>query len=78
MKTMAEALQVKQSVEAEMLRKPGVTGIDVGQRTAGAIGDEPLIRIYVANRQEAMRSLNLPTEIQGVPVEVIERRFVLH
>jgi hypothetical protein len=75
---MDEALQVKQAVEGELLQKKGVTGIDVGQRAQGAAGSEPVIRIYVADRAEAMRSQDLPTEIQGVPVEVVERRFTLH
>jgi hypothetical protein len=75
-KTMEEALRVKERIEAEILGRPGVTGIDVGYyHSAGPESREPAIRIYVADRGAAPP---FPEEIDGVPVVVIERRFELH
>jgi hypothetical protein len=73
-KTLEQAMRSKERVEAEILGKPGVTGIDVGARS-GAEGGEPVIRIYVTDKKTAPE---LPAEVDGVPVVVIERRFELH
>lgn len=78
MKSIEEATRIKERLEAELLRRPGVTGIDVGMRAAPDGTQEPVIRIYVAEREEAARHAALPTELEGVPVLVVERRFRLH
>lgn len=79
MKTMDEALQIKAEVEPDLINKPGVTGIDVGYRVVdGKRTEEPAIRVYVANKEAAVKALSLPGEIQGVAVEIIERKFELH
>jgi hypothetical protein len=75
--TIDEAVRVKTAAEAELLKRPGVTGIDVGQRPGGAAG-QPVIRIYVADKSKAEAEANLPRDIQGVPVELVERRFTPH
>ena len=75
-KTLEQARRVKERLEAEILSKPGVTGIDVGYRPGtGPEGGEPVIRIYVADKQAAPE---LPAEVEGIPVIVIERRYELH
>jgi hypothetical protein len=75
-KTLEQARRSKEHVEEEILAKPGVTGIDVGlQPGAGTEGGEPVIRVYVADKTSAPE---LPAEVDGVPVIVIERRFELH
>lgn len=71
MKTMEEAIKAKTAVEGELLKRPGVTGVDVGE-TSGA----PVIRIYVEDKAGADKGL--PQDIEGVPVEIVERRFKLH
>ena len=79
MKTMDEALQVKAGIEADLIKQPGVTGLDVGYHVVdGKRTEEPAIRVYVANKQEALKTLKIPTEVQGVAVEIIERKFELH
>jgi hypothetical protein len=76
MKTLEEAVRAKETIEAEILGKPGVTGIDVGNRPgAGTGSSERVIRIYVADKK---RAPPLPSEVEGIPVIVIERRFELH
>jgi len=78
MPSMEDAIQIKNEMESDWLARPGVTGVDVGQRTReGKRTDEPVIRIYVANAREAER-LKLPTTIRGVKVQIVERRFELH
>lgn len=75
-KTLEQAVRAKERIEAEILSKPGVTGIDVGyDPRSGAESSEPIIRVYVANKQAAPQ---LPTEIDDIAVVVIERRFELH
>lgn len=71
-KTLEEATRAKEQIEAEILGKPGVTGIDSGLRPGG---NEPVIRVYVSDQRKAPP---LPVEVDGVPVIVIERRFELH
>jgi hypothetical protein len=62
-----------------LLALPGVTGVDIGpQVVAGKKTDSLAIRVYVASKQEVPVERQIPAEIEGVPVDVIERRFVLH
>jgi len=76
MNTFEAAVRAKERIESEILGKPGVTGIDVGSHSvAGTESGEPAIRIYVADKQKAP---TLPSEVDGIPVIVIERRFELH
>jgi len=75
-KTLEQVVRVKERIEAEILGKPGVTGIDVGyDPRSGTESSEPVIRVYVANKQSAPE---LPAKIDGITVVVIDRRFELH
>ncbi len=76
--TLEEATRVKESVEQDWLKIPGVTGIDAGYAPADAAQSGPVIRVYVANRQEMLQRSAIPAEVRGVPVVLIERRFQLH
>jgi hypothetical protein len=79
MKTLDEATRIKESVEGEWLKRPGVEGMDVGFAEApGVPKGTPVIRVYVDNRERMLQSSAIPTDVQGVPVIVIERRFRLH
>ena len=79
MKTFPEATKIKQSVEDNLLKIPGVTGIDVGYRVIhGKQTDQPVIRIYVKTIQNMQSEVAHLKEIQGVQVELIERNFELH
>ena len=65
---MEQAVAIKGRFESEVIRKPGVNGVDLG---AGADGG-PVIRVYVRSRATAP---SLPSMVDGVPVQIIERTF---
>jgi len=76
MNTLEQAVRAKESIEADVLGRQGVTGIDAGYRsTEGKASSEPVIRIYVADKH---RIPSLPNEVDGIPVVVVERRFQTH
>ena len=53
--------------------------MDVGYRMIDGQQTEILaIRVYVANIRDVPNEIANLKEIQGVPVDVIERRFELH
>jgi bacillopeptidase F (M6 metalloprotease family) len=71
--------KVRQAVEADLLKLPGVVGVDVGYKIVkGQKTAQLAIRVYVSKKQGVARELAIPKEIQGVPTDVIERRYVLH
>ncbi len=76
MKSLDEARLVKERIEGDILSRPGVTGIDVAY-DAEARGQTPVIRIYVADRVARERA-DLPTEVEGIPVRIVERVFRPH
>jgi phosphomannomutase len=76
--TIEEATRIKESIDTDLMKKPGVTGIDVGLRSARAGGDEPVIRVYVESKASAPADVKSMTSVQGVAVELVERRFSLH
>lgn len=79
MKTLVEVTQIMERARDDILKIPEVTGIDVGNRIVeGDPTAEFVIRIYVANRKEISPEIEQITEIEGVPVEIIERHFKLH
>ena len=77
MKTLDEVIRIQKQVEDDILQVPGVTGIDVVQSSGGQAAEEYVIRIYVEDKAGALERKQLPDSIQGVPVELVERRFGL-
>jgi hypothetical protein len=78
MKSLEEVMRVQAEVQDELLKHPEVTGVDVGRRSIdGKQTEELAIRIYVRDKKLALQTLKLPSELQGVPVEVVERDFKL-
>ncbi len=74
-----EILRIKNEVEDELLARPGVTAVDIGQKYVNGIKtDIVAIRIYVLEKKDMPEAEVLPTAIQGVPTDVIERQFTLH
>ena len=70
---------VLESVRKDWLKKPGVTGVDLGFKwKGGQMTDTLSIRVHVA-RKKLNIELNemelFPTEIQGIPVDVIEASY---
>lgn len=76
-RSRAEA--VKERVEGDLLGRPGVTGVAAGPRI---VGGSPTgtwsIRVYVEHKRDVPPEEALPAEIEGVPVDVVERTFVPH
>jgi hypothetical protein len=74
-----EVRRIKEDVERELLRRPGVTGVDIGPKYAGGKETGTLaIRVYVEVKKNVEGPDAIPKEIQGIPTDVIERKFVLH
>jgi hypothetical protein len=74
-----ELRQVKEEVEAELLARPGVTGVDIGYKEVGGHPtDVVAIRVLVEEKRDSPPDEAIPPEIGGHPTDVIERRFELH
>ncbi len=76
---LEQAEAILDSVRAELLRRPGVTAVDLGFKwKAGQMTDTLSIRIHVA-RKKLNIELNeielFPKELQGIPVDVIEASY---
>lgn len=73
MATMGEAEQVRREREPWLLSQPGVTGLDLRSSDAG-----PLFRVYVRSRSQLPAELQGLEDIDGIPVEFVERTFEAH
>jgi hypothetical protein len=79
MANLEEIGRIKDEAERELLKRPGVTGVDVGPKYVGGKETNTLaIRVYVEKKKEVQGTSAIPKQIQGVPTDVIERKFVLH
>jgi hypothetical protein len=72
----ARIAQVRARHEADLLRFPNVVGVDEGIKTRGGerTGDRCIV-VYVARkipRDQLAAGDVLPTELEGVPVDVVE------
>ncbi|HET9649548.1 MAG TPA: hypothetical protein VFP34_15145 [Microlunatus sp.] len=79
MPTIDELIELKQSVEAEYLGRPGVTGIDVGYKEVGGVRtDEVAIRVHVRQKRTDVPAAQLvPARIDGAVTDVVERSYEL-
>lgn len=69
----------RKEAEEKLLKLDGVTGVDISSEQEGeSKGDMPKIIVYVVDKNKALASQALPKEIKGIPIEVVERSFVLH
>ena len=79
MPTVSEAIAAKESVEADILKRPGVTGVDVGFKYVdGQRTNEIAVRVHVARKRDVPAAQQIPPTIAGVRTDVIQRVFVLH
>jgi hypothetical protein len=82
MKTLGEIRPVKKDAEANLLKKAGVTGVDIGYKYVdGKKTDVLSIRVYVKEKRDAKdvsKKEMIPKTIKGIKTDVIEREFVLH
>ena len=78
-KLVSEIRPVKESEEAALLKRSGVTGVDIGYKyVKGKKTDELAIRVYVEQKKDVPKSEMIPKTINGVKTDVIQRKFVLH
>ncbi len=79
MKSIDEIRRIKREVEGELLKLPGVNGVDVGYKYIGGKKTNVIaIRVLVKEKKEVSEENYVPKEIRGVPTDVIERSFRLH
>lgn len=77
--TLEEIRKIKHQIEDELLRRPGVTGVDIGYKiTAGQKTAQLAIIVYVEKKGDYRPGNEIPKVIQGVPTDVIERTFMRH
>ena len=69
-------INIKQVVEAELLKRPGVTGVDIGRKEVGGKPTDIIaIRVLVAEKKDVPPEQTIPQTINGVPTDVIQRTF---
>lgn len=79
MKSIDEIRRIKAEVEGELLKLPGVAGVDVGYKYVGGKKTDVIaIRVLVKEKKDVPEEDSVPKEIRGVPTDVIERTFELH
>ena len=78
-KGLDEIKRIKESVENELLKRPGVSGVDVGYKiTKGEKTEELAIRVHVRKkRRDVPKNQMIPDKIDGVKTDVLERDWVL-
>src|SRR5436309_2922941 len=70
--------QIKEAAEADLLKRPGVTGVDVGYRyVGGKKTDEIVVRVHVAEKKDVPPDQKIPETINGVKTDVLQNRFEL-
>lgn len=82
MKTLHEIRPIKNSEESRLLKKSGVTGVDIGYKIVGGEKTDNLaIRVYVAEKKsldDIPTKQRIPKTIKGVKTDVIARQFQLN
>jgi hypothetical protein len=69
---------VKRMVEDEFLTRPGVIGVDIGEKyTAGRPTGRAAIVVYVCAKGP-LHPQQIPAEVSGVPTDVVAESIVLH
>ena len=72
---------IKDRAEADLMKRPGVTAVDVGYRyVGGQKTNDVAIRVHVEKKKD-LKDLKpeevIPATIEGAPTDVVERRYVL-
>lgn len=69
---------IKRMVEDEFLARPGVIGVDIGEKyTGGRPTGRAAIVVYVCAKGPE-HSQQIPSEVGGVPTDVVAETIVLH
>ena len=70
----AEARQARDKLAAQILSHPNVSLIDIGEDPDGVIST-PVLRVHV--RSMDVSGLDIPNEVDGIPVRVIRGDYRL-
>jgi hypothetical protein len=77
----AEVRPVKERIEDELLRIPGVTGVDIRRKVTKGKETEKVAIVVSVEKKKPKTSLDktelIPAEIDGVPTDVVEEKIVL-
>jgi hypothetical protein len=68
---------IKRLVEDDFLGRPGVVGIDIGEKVTGGRCNGPAIVVYVRRKGPAAQ-FTIPPEVLGVPTDVVQDVFQPH
>jgi len=79
-KALHEIVAIKEGVEAELMRRPGVTAVDVGYKYVnGQRTDQLAIRVMVERKKKTVpEAERIAPQLDGVVTDVIERTYFLH
>jgi hypothetical protein len=73
-----DVTRIKSDAESDLLKRPGVTGVGIGYKEVkGRRTDKLAIRVYVERKRKVPPDEVIPTSIDGVATDVIERTFRL-
>jgi hypothetical protein len=80
MQSLQTSIRAKESVEDEILKQPGITGVGVGYKyVGGKRTDQISVQVFVKSKKKTVpKGEMIPAAIGGVPTDVIERTFVPH
>src|SRR6266568_4547159 len=77
MQDLSEIVKIKEAAEADLLKRPGVTAVDVGYKyVGGQRTDEIAIRIHVREKKDVPPDEQMPKTIGGVTTDVLQNTFV--
>jgi hypothetical protein len=66
-------IKAKEAAVADLLNRPGVTGVDIGFKyTGGQRTDEVVIRVFVKEKKNVPEAERIPQTINGVPTDIIQ------
>lgn len=79
-KSLSEIQVMKETAEAELLKRQGVTGVDIGYKYVnGKKTDEIAIRVLVEEKKKDIsKDEKIPETVDGIKTDVIQRKLVLH
>jgi len=79
MQDLDEITRVKKAAEADLLKRSGVTAVDIGHKyVGGKKTGEIAIRVHVAEKKDVPADQEIPKDIDGIKTDVLQNKFVLH
>jgi len=80
MESLHQIVAAKETVEADLLQRPGVTGVAVGYKyVGGQRTDQVAIVVFVKEKKKNVpKAEMIPAKLHGQPTDVIQRTYVPH